>query len=169
LADKLKISSETPLFELTLRKYEKPQTKKERELVKKVCLSFGVLQPGDSRDVIIDVLHVLLKSKARKQLISIEELEKKVIINRKLHKIPLQGIAPSNIRRQIKRLRNLMIVEKIKSKYRISEFMGLSEIFSDKLEKFLLESVVQRVKEYLSAVDEVFSRSKLPSPKKDKI
>lgn len=153
-----KISSETPLFELTLRKYEKPQTKKERELVKRLCLSFGVLQPGDSRDVIVDVLHVLLKSKKNRQLLSIEDIEKKVIMNRKLHKIPLQGIAPSNIRRQIKRLRNLMVVEKLKSRYRISEFMGFSEIFDDKIEKFLLQGVVQRVKEYLSAADELFSK-----------
>ncbi len=153
-----KVSSETPLFELTLRKYEKPQTRKERELVKRLCLCFGVLQPGDSRDVIVDVLHVLLKSKKRKQLLSVEDIEKKVVINRKLHKIPLQGIAPSNIRRQIKRLRNLMVVEKVKSRYRISEFMGFSEIFDEKIEKFLLQGIVQRVREYLSAADELFSR-----------
>jgi len=158
LKDDRKISSETPLFELTLRKYERPQAKKERELVKRLCLSFGVLQPGDSRDVIVDVLHVLLKSKKKRQLLSIEDIEKKVVINRKLHKIPLQGIAPSNIRRQIKRLRNLMLVEKIKSRYRISEFMTFSEIFDEKIEKFLLQGVVQRVKEYLSAADELFSK-----------
>ncbi len=153
-----KISSETPLFEITLRKYEKPQIKKERELVKRLCLSLGVLQPGDSRDVIVDILHVLLKGKKKKQLLSVEDIEKKVIINRKLHKLQMHGIAASNIRRQIKRLRNLMLVEKLKSRYRIAEFLGTSEIFSDKIEKFLLLGVVQRVKEYLSAADELFSR-----------
>ncbi|MBI3036574.1 hypothetical protein HYY73_02360 [Candidatus Woesearchaeota archaeon] len=153
-----KVSSETPLFELTLRKYEKPQTKKERELVKRLCLSLGVLQPGDSRDVVVDVLHVLLKGRKKRQLLSVEDVEKKVIINRKLHKLEMQGIAPSNIRRQIKRLRNLMLVEKIKSRYRISEFLGMSEIFADKIEKFLLLGVLQRVKDYLAAADELFSR-----------
>ena len=153
-----KISSETPLFEITLRKYEKPQVKKERELVKRLCLSLGVLQPGDSRDVIVDVLHVLLKGKKKRQLLSIEDIEKKVVINRKIHKLLMQGVAASNIRRQVKRLRNLMLVEKVKSRYRIAEFLGTSEIFSEKIEKFLLQGVVQRVKDYLSAADELFSR-----------
>ncbi len=153
-----KISSETPLFELTLRKYEKPQSRKERDLVKKLCLSLGMLQPGDSRDVIVDVLHVLFKSKRRKMLMSIEDIEKKVIMNRKLHKLQLHGIAPSNIRRQIKRLRNLLLVEKVKSKYRIAEFLGVAEIFSEKIEKFLLQGILQRIKEYLSTADELFSK-----------
>ena len=153
-----KISSETPLFEITLRKYEKPLIRKERELVKRLCLSLGMLQPGDSRDVIVDVLHVLLKNKKKKQLLSVEDVEKKVIINRKLHKLLQQGIAASNIRRQIKRLRNLMLVEKVKSRYRIAEFLGTSEIFSEKIEKFLLQGIIQRVKEYLSAADDLFSR-----------
>lgn len=153
-----KVSSETPLFELTLRKYEKPQPRKERDLVKKLCLSLGVLQPGDSRDVIVDVLHVLFRNRKRRVLLSIEDIEKKVVINRKLHKLQLHGIAPSNIRRQIKRLRNLLIVEKVKSKYRIAEFLSVSEIFADKIEKFLLQGVLQRVKEYLAAADELFSK-----------
>ena len=153
-----KISSDTPLFEITLRKYEKPLIRKERELARRVCLCLGLLQPGDSRDVIVDVLHVLLKSKKKKQLLSIEDIEKKVIINRKLHKLQMQGIAASNIRRQIKRLRNLMIVEKAKSRYRIAEFLGTSEIFSEKIEKFLLQGIIQRVKEYLSAADDLFSK-----------
>lgn len=156
-ADK-KISSDTPLFEITLRKYEKPQVRKERELVKRLCLCLGLLQPGDSRDVIVDVLHVLFKSRKKRQLVSIDDIEKKVIMNRKLHKLQQQGIAASNIRRQIKRLRNLMLVEKVKSKYRISEFLGASEIFSEKIEKFLLQGIIQRVKEYLLAADELFSR-----------
>lgn len=153
-----KVSSDTPLFELTLRKYEKPQAKKERALVKRLCLSLGVLQPGDSRDVIVDVLHVLFRSRKKKQLLSVGDIEKKVVMNRKLHKLAQQGIAPSNIRRQIKRLRNLMLVEKVKSKYRISEFLGVGEIFAEKIEKFLLQGVIQRVKEYLSAADELFGK-----------
>jgi hypothetical protein len=165
LKDERIISSDTPLFELTLRKYEKPQPKKERDLVKRLCLGFGLLQPGDSRDVIVDVLHVLLRSKKKKQLLNIEEIEQKVIANRKLHKIPLQGIAPSNIRRQIKRLRNLMLVDKVKSRYRISEFMGFSEIFEEKIEKFLIQSTVQRLKEYFAAADELFSKTQPPSKK----
>ena len=42
-----------PFSELTLRKYEKPFRSSGRELVKKLCLSIGLLQPGDGRDVIV--------------------------------------------------------------------------------------------------------------------
>ena len=57
------ISKEMPLAEITLRRYEKPSKLSERELVRKICLSIGLLQPGDSRDVVVDVLHVLLIAK----------------------------------------------------------------------------------------------------------
>ena len=57
-----KISKDVPLGEITLRRYEKPNLK-DRDLVRKLCLSVGLLQPGDSRDVIVDVLYTLLKSK----------------------------------------------------------------------------------------------------------
>lgn len=43
------ISIDTSLAEITLRKYEKPKSENKRELVRKVCLSLGLLQPGDSR------------------------------------------------------------------------------------------------------------------------
>ncbi len=48
-----KISKDIPLSEITLRRYEKPSKLSERELVRKICLSVGLLQPGDSRDVIV--------------------------------------------------------------------------------------------------------------------
>lgn len=154
----IKPAAETPLSEITFRKYERPMVRKERELSKKLCLSLGLLQPGDSRDVVVDVLHVLLKGKKRQQLLTVEEIEKKVLINRKLHKLPIAGVAPSNIRRQIKRLRALFLVDKVKTKYRISEFSNISEVFSEKVEKFVLPSILDRVKEYLFVADEVFSR-----------
>jgi hypothetical protein len=58
------VSKDIPLSEITLRRYEKP-THKGRDLVKRLCLSSGLLQPGDSRDVVVDVLHVLLKERRK--------------------------------------------------------------------------------------------------------
>ena len=57
-----KISRDTPLAEITLRRYEKP-TMSGRDLVRKFCLSVGLLQHGDSRDVVVDILFVLLQAK----------------------------------------------------------------------------------------------------------
>ena len=50
------ISKDTPLAEITLRKYEKPYNMPRRDLIRKLCLSIGLLQPGDSRDVIVRFL-----------------------------------------------------------------------------------------------------------------
>ena len=77
-----KISRDTPLAEITLRRYEKP-TVNDRELVRKFCLSIGLLQPGDSRDVIVDVLYVLLKAKQRREELHSEEVKNHVMTLRK--------------------------------------------------------------------------------------
>ena len=142
-------SKDTPLFELTLRKYEKPSVMSKRELVKKICLSLGLLQPGDSRDVIIDVLHVILTN----QGLDSKEVENKVIELRQEQNLPLQGIASSNIRRQLKRLKDLFLIENAEGKYRKFENAKLGEVFEERIEKFLLPSIVNRVKEYLAEVD----------------
>lgn len=143
------VSKEIPLAEITLRKYEKPYNLKGRDLIKKICLSIGLLQPGDSRDVVVDVLQVILESK--KELTS-EEVEKAVISNRKKNKLQMLGIAPSNIRRQLKRLRDIYLVEKVANNYRINENAKLSDIFAEKIEQFYLKTIVERVKEYFDAL-----------------
>ena len=147
-----KISRDTPLAELTLRKYEKPSLQ-GRELVRKLCLSVGLLQPGDSRDVVVDVFYVLLKT--REELTSVE-VEKKVIEFREKSGLPMLGIAPSNIRRQLLRLRDLFFVEKLANNYRIAENAPLTELFTEKVEAFLLDTTIKRVKEYVKAVDKEF-------------
>jgi hypothetical protein len=149
-------SKEVSLAELTLRKYERPFKIGGRDLVSKLCLSIGLLQPGDSRDVIVDVLMVLLQNK---QLIP-EDVEKKVIELRKKHKLALMGIAPSNLRRQLKRLKDLFLIEKTPTHYRIAENELLTNLYDEKIEQFLLKSIKERVREYFVAVDAEFSKTK---------
>jgi hypothetical protein len=148
---------DTPLMELTLRRYEKPQSMNERELVRKLCLSIGLLQPGDSRDVVVDVLHILLRARKFKKEISSEEIDKEVVMLRREQNLPMIGIAASNIRRQIKRLRNIHLVQKVKNKYRINEFSQLGDIYDEKIQKFMLSNIEARVKEYFQAADARFS------------
>ena len=142
------IAKDTPLAEITLRRYEKPANLKGRDLVRKLCLSIGLLQPGDSRDVIVDILNVLIREKELDSK-KIEELVKE---ERKKHSLPMLGIAGSNIRRQLKRLKDLFLIESISNKYRVTENASLEEIFEEKIEKFYLESIKNRVKEYFRAV-----------------
>ncbi len=146
------ISKDMPLAEITLRRYEKPYDMPRRELIKKLCLSVGLLQPGDSRDIIVDILYVLVEAKKERKGLESDDIQKLVVEVRKKHSLPPKGIAPSNIRRQIKRLRDLFLIEKVDSKYRISEFEDLEIIFKDKIEKYFLDNILARVKDYFNAV-----------------
>jgi hypothetical protein len=144
-----KISKDIPLAEITLRKYEKPyEDLDKRELTKKLCLSIGLLQPGDSRDVVVDVLMVILNN----DILDSKEIEEKVIELRKSYNLELKGIASSNIRRQVKRLKDLFLIENINNKYRINEKDNLINIFEEKIEKFYIKSIMERVREYFKAV-----------------
>ena len=143
------ISKDTPLAEITLRRYEQPNNLNQRELIKKICLSLGLLQPGDSRDVVVDVLLVLINNK---EPLSSEKINDMVIELRKKENLQLKGVAGSNIRRQLKRLKDLFLIESIKNEYRINENESLINIFEEKIEKFYIKSIVERIKEYLRAV-----------------
>lgn len=154
-----KISRDTPLAEITLRRYEKP-TMGDRELVRKFCLSVGLLQPGDSRDVMVDVLHVLLKARKDREELHSEEIKNKVMDLRKNINLPMLGIASSNIRRQLKRLKDMHFIETNANLYRITEFNQISEIFEEKVENFILKSVMGRVKDYVQRLDEEFSEKR---------
>lgn len=142
------ISKDTPLSEMTLRKYERPYNLNDRELVRKLCLSIGLLQPGDSRDVIVDVLMVLLKEE-----LTSKDVTRRVIENREKYRQPMIGIADSNIRRQLKRLKDIFILESNANIYRIAENTTLTELFTDKIEKFIIPSIISRVKEYTKIID----------------
>ena len=148
------IAKDMPLAEITLRRYEKPANLSERELIRKLCLSVGLLQPGDSRDVIVDILNVLIKAKKEQKALTSDDICSRVIEERKSLKLAMLGIASSNIRRQLKRLKDLFLIEKRLNAYRITEHSNLNEIFEEKIEKFLLPSITSRIKEYLKKIDE---------------
>ena len=67
-------SIDTPLSEITLRRYEKPYNLKRRDLVRKLTLGMGLLNPGDSRDVIVDILCILLDARKNKIKLSSETI-----------------------------------------------------------------------------------------------
>ena len=106
---------DTPLAEITLRRYEKPYNLNSRELVRKLCLSLGLLNPGDSRDIVVDVLYVLLEARKENKLLSSDGIRDEVLAFRKEYKLGDAGAAASNIRRQVRRLRKVLIVEKVKN------------------------------------------------------
>lgn len=143
------ISKDIPLSEITLRKYERPENLEQRELVRKLCLSIGLLQPGDSRDIVVDVLLTMVKAK---EPLTSKKIEENVILLRKGNNLPLKGIAGSNIRRQIKRLKDIFIIENVNNLYRITENESLETIFREKIEKFYINSIMERVREYFNMI-----------------
>lgn len=142
-----------PLSEITLRKYEKPFNLEKRELVRKICLSLGLLQLGDSRDVIVDILMVLIEANKTKEKLTSDDINSRVSELRKKYSLPEKGLAESNIRRQLKRLRDSMIIEKAENKYYLAEHSSLKEIFENSIEKFIIPQIVERIKEYLGELN----------------
>ena len=141
------------LNEITLRKYERPYNLDERELVKKICLSLGLLQPGDSRDVIVDIFLILIEASKNKEKLNSEQIRQRVEKIRKEKSLGTRGLAESNIRRQLKRLRDLMIIEKKENLYHIAEFETLMEIFEKKIVGFQIPQIIERIKEYLQELE----------------
>lgn len=142
-----------PLAEITLRKYEKPLNLEKRELVRKICLSLGLLQLGDSRDIIVDILMVLIEANKSKEKLTSDDIGKKVEELRKAYSLDMKGLAESNIRRQLKRLRDYMIIDKTENKYYLSEHSSLKEIFTSSIEKFVIPQIIERIKEYLHELE----------------
>jgi len=147
------MARDLPLGEITLRRYERPYQSTRRETVRKVCLSLGLLQPGDSRDIVVDVLLALDHARSDKKELTSFEIIDKVREIRKKHSLEDKGLAESNVRRQLKRLRDLMLVDKKNNLYSLSEFEPLSVLFEKKIEAFIIPQMVERVKEYLDALD----------------
>ena len=148
---------EIPLSEITLRKYEKPAGLEKRELVRKICLSLGLLQLGDSRDILVDILMVLIEANKNKEKLTSEEIGKRTEELRKKYSLETKGLAESNIRRQLKRLRDIMLIDKSENKYFLSENRPLKEIFENSIEKFVIPQTIERIKEYLSELDKTNS------------
>ncbi len=125
-----------PLLEVTLRKYERPAGKPREEVLKKFCMALGLLQPGDSRDQIVGILDVFLKEKGRP--ISVGE------ISGKLGK----KTALSGIRRHLRRLIEVKLVEKQGRLYRLAE--GEDPQFAVKFltRKFVVDDILSRIEEY---------------------
>ncbi len=160
------ISKDVPISEIVLRKYENPSFK-DRDLVRKLCLSIGLLQPGDSRDVVVDVFHVLLKNRESKTALSSEDIKSQVIELRKQSNLPLLGIASSNIRRQLRRLKELFLIESNANYYHITEWEKLKIIFDEKIRNFMVNTIVKRVGEYFEEIDRQFPHHEDKNQKKD--
>jgi hypothetical protein len=130
-----------PLQEITLRKYESPSGLEKRELVRRFLLSVGLLQPGESRDIIVDLFELLQSSKGN----GLDPIDILKALGDK------RGASAPNIRRQLRRMKDLKLVEKRQDGYH------LCEKFSTVVDTFIIPFVVtqslERLREYSSLLD----------------
>lgn len=146
------VSKQIAFKEITLRKYEKPDYLTPRELLKKFCLSIGLLQEGDSRDVIVDIFAVFLLEK--RPLNSREIINKAKDIRQK-NNLTVNGMTDPNVRRHLRRLREYNIIEKIANEYAIYEDLTMSEIFKN-ISNFIISPTIDRINEYVNKIDSQF-------------
>ena len=142
-----KALKDVPLQEITLRKYEEPANLSGRELAKKFLLSVGLLQPGESRDIIVDIFYTLLLARKGQQILSAEHFAEK------LKSKP--GASPPNVRRQLRRLKELKLVEHLAQGYRITEQGKLTPVINDFIVQYLVNPSIERVKQYADELDKI--------------
>lgn len=145
-----KVFKDKPISEITLRRFERPLNEDKDSLVRKFCISLGLLQPGDSRDVVVDILKLLLDARKEQEIFSSKDIESRIQASRK------EGSAGSNIRRQILRLERIGLVEKFEGGYRIREFMDLSDLIDSYIKRFTINPIMERIQEYAKELDKKF-------------
>ena len=134
-----------PLQEITLRKYEQPYGLDDRELSRKFLLSIGLLQPGESRDIIVDIFELFVKARKINKPLEVE-----FIVNELEGK---NGASAPNVSRQIKRLRDMKLIEKVHEGYRITEFGKIDNIVSNFVVPFVINQSAERLSEYAKELD----------------
>jgi len=140
-----------PLQEITLRKYEIPTALDDRELARKFLLSIGMLQPGDSRDIVVDIFHYLLvQQKSSCVGATFEQL------SAELEGKP--GASQPNIRRQLRRLKEIKLIDSRGDAYRIVESGQLVELINNYLEQFIVAPTLSRIKQYAVALEQRFNK-----------
>ncbi len=135
-------SRDIPLNELTLRKYESPKGIEKKELCRKILLSLGLLQPGESRDIIAEIFYLLSKTNSS---LSVEMIAKNLKGK--------QGASEPNIRRQIRRLRDMKLIEKHEQGYRLIENGSIESSIKNYIIPFLIQPSTERLLDYARELD----------------
>lgn len=128
-------TTDLPLSEITIRKFERPINIDKKTLLRRFCISLGLINPGDNRAGVVDVFEVLFDSKEPLGAENVfETLEKK--------------LALSGIRRHLRRLEQVKILEHRNSKYRLAEGGNLTYCLKYVVKDQLIEDIFNRIQEY---------------------
>lgn len=140
-----RVFKDTPLDEITLRRFEKPTSEDLKVLTRKFLISIGLLQAGDSRDVISDLFYKFVFAGKRQEFLNVKDI---------IHSFrDVEGGTPSNIRRHLRRLKDMNLIERTSYGYRIKEFMQVSELFEEYVVNYLINPTIKRINEYAEKID----------------
>lgn len=121
-----------------------------RGLVRELCIHLGLLQSGDSRDIIVDILHLFIRT--RKEYQSLEVVSE-VIKVLKSNKRDLKGIADSNVRRQLSRLVKIGILERTHRRYYLPRNLNLCQVFDQKVQPNFFVPLIYKIQGVLKQLD----------------
>lgn len=142
-----RVFKDTPIDEITLRRFEKPASDDLRNLCRKFLISVGLLQSGDSRDIINDLFYDFVKASKSEEFLPVE-----IIIEKYEGE---DGGTASNLRRHLRRLKEMNIIERTSYGYRITEFLSLQDLFTKRIVKFLIQPTINRISEYAEKIDDI--------------
>lgn len=135
-----------PLSGISLNEFEKP-TNDYNVNMRRLCISLGLVRPGESRIAIVYILDILIKARKKKK----EGLDSYEIVN-ELYKKKIK-IVYANILRDIRKLINAGLVEKRNNLYRIRENMKLNEIVTSFIKPYIIDRTLKKIEEYADAVE----------------
>lgn len=136
-----------PLDNITIRRFESSYNDNLKELCRKFLISIGLLQIGESRDIINELFYQFILAAKDKVYLPIDKI---IIVFEKK-----EGGTGSNIRRHLRRLKDLNIIEKTPNGYRIVEFKPLNIIFKENIVEQLITPTIKRINEYAEKIDNI--------------
>lgn len=128
-------TTDLPISEITLRKFERPENVDKKTLIKRFCISLGLINPGDNRAGVVEVFEAIFNSK--------EPLGAEDVFDALEKRLALSGI-----RRHLRRLEKIRLLEHRNSKYQLAEGRNLTYSLKYVIKDYLIEDIFNRIYEY---------------------
>ncbi len=141
-----RLYKDRPLAEISLKEFEKPTSDYITNL-RRLCISLGVVSPGESRIAIVYILDILIKAREKKQ----KSLDSYAVV-KELYRRNVK-IVYANVLRDIRKLISVGLVEKRDNGYRIKENLPINEILKTFIKPYIVDKIFNRIIEYADAID----------------
>ena len=148
-----RLYKEKPLASISISEFEKPGNDYLVNL-RRFCISFGLISPGESRIGIVHIMDLLLRQRQKKRdgLDSYEIM--KALYSRNIR------IVYANVLRDLRKLVGVGLVERKGNYYRIRENLPLKELISDFVQPYIINKILGRINEYAEAIDKSLTAPK---------